>query len=98
MFRAHAVLQGNEIFVLVQSPSASETVVSLSERIGPAVLLTNPSFLERLTRPKTYGASLFETASVLVITGSNADVHSIDAFIRRGCCGILGLNSAPEIW
>jgi DNA-binding NarL/FixJ family response regulator len=95
---ARLALEGEGAYVLVNCPAALDQIVSLSSRIGPAILLTNPAFIESLESHEIRKLCLFSTLYVLVVTSLNADDPAIEGYLREGCSGILNLYDGPDIW
>lgn len=95
---ARASLGGHAGFVLVRATSGLDEIASLCQRIGPAILLTDSLFLDRLARPrirKLWGSGRLR---VLIITNLHETDHSIERYIRAGCSGVLTLRDSPETW
>ena len=88
-------LDGQDGYVLLSSPAVFDQLVSLSERIGPAILLTS---LKQLTPREIRRLCIFSTLRVMVVASSNVDNLKADDYIRNGLSGILSLTDGPEVW
>jgi DNA-binding NarL/FixJ family response regulator len=95
---AQASLHDDGAFLLLRCPGALDELLSLAEKIGPAILLASSEFLERSTRPKIRNPWAFDSVRVIVITGSKPDEKTMEHYIREGCSGILNLKDDPEVW
>ncbi len=95
---ARASLEERGAFVLVKSPASVTEVVSLSNRIGPAILLTGADFFERLTRSETQSLLTLGTLCVLIVNSVAPDEQAAEVYIRKGCCGTIHLDDGPDTW
>jgi len=85
-------------YLLIRSPAILSEVVSLSDRIGPAVLLTESSFLYRLPPPGIRTLWTSGKLEVLVIAGVKDESESVESYLREGCAGVVMVCNTPDVY
>jgi DNA-binding NarL/FixJ family response regulator len=81
---------------VVRSPATVGGVASLARQMGPAVLLTDDSFLPTLSRAGAVKFVFRGEFRILLVTPVKTTPESTLQYLRRGCCGIIHPDDPPH--
>lgn len=82
-------------FLLIRSSAGLDALVSLCARLGSAVLLIEPSFLDRHSAPAIRDFLAPGNIHIIVLA---REEEMGDSFLRRGCVGIIAGKSTPDLY
>lgn len=82
-------------FLLIRGTADLDALVSLCSRLGSAVLLIEPSFLDR--HPDGAIRDFLAPGNIHTIVLAHEEEMG-DSFLRLGCVGIIAGKSAPDLY
>ena len=97
-FYAARYLEHQKGVILVRCSAAVPDVTDLAQQIGPAILLSDLTFLSEAPRSNFLNLFRVEGLRVVLVLGSERQDRLALSFLRQGCCGILHLDDSAEIW
>lgn len=96
--RARQSFEDQSRYLLIRSPANISEITRLADRVGPAILLTSPAFLDQLPPPGIRQLWASGHLEVMVILDPGDWDEAAQRYLREGCIGVLHQDDIPEIF